>query len=129
VAEQLVVDANPVLAALLGGRAREIFFSGLFQFCSPQAALFEVAKYIPAVAKQAHCPRYIFIESFNYSQSKHVSPPSMNNFKMLPKPLSDIEIPAMSRYCLSQWLGVCPYGPTTRTLKDSQEFKSSRRAS
>jgi predicted nucleic acid-binding protein len=64
VAEQLVVDANPVLAALLGGRAREIFFSRLFQFCSPQAALFEVAKYIPAVAKHAELPEIHFYREF-----------------------------------------------------------------
>lgn len=49
-AEQLVVDANPLLAALLGGRAREVFFSRAFEFCSPQITLFEVAKYIPNVA-------------------------------------------------------------------------------
>jgi predicted nucleic acid-binding protein len=46
----LVVDANPLLAALLGGRAREIVFSDKFQLCAAQATLFEVAKHIPRVA-------------------------------------------------------------------------------
>mgnify|MGYP002084011253 CR=1 FL=1 len=49
---QLVVDANPLVAALLGGRAREIIFSRDVQLCSPQATLFEVAKYIPRVARK-----------------------------------------------------------------------------
>ena len=50
--ELLIADANPILAALLGGRAREVLFSDEFSFCSAQTVLFEVAKYLPQVAKQ-----------------------------------------------------------------------------
>jgi predicted nucleic acid-binding protein len=50
--ELLVVDANPLLSALLGGRAREILFCGRSAFFSPQATLFEVEKYLPFVAQK-----------------------------------------------------------------------------
>lgn len=48
----LVVDANPMLSALLGGQAREIFFDRNRVFFSPQATLFEVEKYLPFVARK-----------------------------------------------------------------------------
>ena len=48
----LVVDANPMLSALLGGRAREIFFDRRLALFSPQATLFEVEKYLPFVARK-----------------------------------------------------------------------------
>ncbi len=50
VSEPLVVDANPLIAAMLAGRARDILFSDKFRFCSAQATLFEVAKHLPWVA-------------------------------------------------------------------------------
>ncbi|MFM9964701.1 MAG: PIN domain-containing protein [Planctomycetaceae bacterium] len=50
--ETLVVDANPLLSALLGGQAREVLFSGKIVFYSSQHTLFEVAKYLPIVAKR-----------------------------------------------------------------------------
>ena len=54
VPEPLVVDANPLLAGLLGGRARDIIFSGLFQLYSTQHTLFEVERYISIVASRLH---------------------------------------------------------------------------
>lgn len=48
----MVVDANPMLAALLGGRAREILFSRRLAFYSPQPTLFEVEKYLAFVARK-----------------------------------------------------------------------------
>lgn len=50
--ETLVVDANPLLSALLGGQAREVLFSGKFTCLSSQHTLFEVEKYLPVVAKR-----------------------------------------------------------------------------
>jgi predicted nucleic acid-binding protein len=52
VTESLVVDANPLLSALLGGSAREVIFSGKFAFYAPQHTLFEVEKYLPRVARK-----------------------------------------------------------------------------
>ncbi|MCX7418171.1 MAG: PIN domain-containing protein [Planctomycetia bacterium] len=53
--ETLVVDANPLLSALLGGQAREVLFSGKIVFFSSQHTLFEVEKYLPSVAKRIGC--------------------------------------------------------------------------
>ena len=50
-----MVDANPLLSALLGGQAREVLFSGKIVFYSSQHTLFEVAKYLPSVAKRIGC--------------------------------------------------------------------------
>ena len=50
--ESLVVDANPILSALLGGTAREVLFSGRFVFFSTQHALFEVAKHLSSLSKR-----------------------------------------------------------------------------
>ena len=61
---QLVVDANPLIAALLGGRAREILFSGKFRFCSAQATLFEVAKHLAWVAGKLHLPESHLFQEF-----------------------------------------------------------------
>jgi predicted nucleic acid-binding protein len=56
VAEPLVVDANPIVSALLGGAAREVIFSGRFVFYSTQHTLFEVAKYLPLLADRLDVP-------------------------------------------------------------------------
>ena len=50
--EPLVVDANPIISALLGGAAREVIFSGKFTLYSTQHTLFEVEKYIPFMARK-----------------------------------------------------------------------------
>ncbi len=51
-AEPLVIDANPIVSALLGGAARGVVFSGRFTFYSTQHTLFEVAKYLPVLAQR-----------------------------------------------------------------------------
>jgi predicted nucleic acid-binding protein len=50
VSEPLVVDANPLIAALMGGRAEDILLSQRFSFHSAQHTMFEVQKYVPRVA-------------------------------------------------------------------------------
>jgi hypothetical protein len=49
--DSLVVDANPLLSALLGGRPLT-FCSRTPPFCSPQNTLFEVERYLPFVARE-----------------------------------------------------------------------------
>ena len=49
--ERLVVDANPILAALLGGMARRMFFeTDIQEFAIPGVTLTEVRGYLPHVA-------------------------------------------------------------------------------
>ena len=50
--DALVVDANPLLSALLGGQARDVLFSGRTTFLASQHTLFEVEKYLPRVANR-----------------------------------------------------------------------------
>lgn len=54
--EPLAVDANCLLSAMLGGRAREIAFSAKFQLFSPQVTLFEVPKHISWLASRLGKP-------------------------------------------------------------------------
>jgi predicted nucleic acid-binding protein len=64
VAEPLVVDANPMISALLGGAAREVIFSGNFTLYSPQHTLFEVEKFIPLMAKKLGRPELDLLREF-----------------------------------------------------------------
>jgi len=52
VTESLVVDANPLVSALLGGSARDVLLSGKFTFHAPQHTLFEVEKYLSRIAQK-----------------------------------------------------------------------------
>jgi predicted nucleic acid-binding protein len=48
---KLVVDANPILAALLGGQARRIFFEApIREFAVPEVVLSEVREHLPRLA-------------------------------------------------------------------------------
>lgn len=51
-AEPLVIDANPIISALLGRTAREVLACGRYVFFSTQYTLFEVARYLPRLAKR-----------------------------------------------------------------------------
>lgn len=49
--EKLVVDANPIVSALLGGASRRIFFeAGIHLFAVPEFILSEVRAHIPTLA-------------------------------------------------------------------------------
>jgi len=63
-AQRLVVDANEMLSALLGGAARAIIFSERFSLCSAQRTLFEVEKYLPCLAEKLGCPQQDLLRVF-----------------------------------------------------------------
>lgn len=50
--EIIIVDANPLLSALLGGKARSILLSGKFKFVTSEYTTWEVKKYIPLVSER-----------------------------------------------------------------------------
>ena len=52
----IVVDANPLLSALLGGKARAIILSGLFRFVTTEHTTWEVKKYIPSISEKSAVP-------------------------------------------------------------------------
>ncbi len=50
---RLVVDANPILAALLGGRARRVFFeTSVHELAVPEVVLSEVREHLPRLAQK-----------------------------------------------------------------------------
>lgn len=56
--ERLVVDAHPILSALLGGKARRTFFeAGTQEFAVPAAVLREVRDHLPELALKLDTPR------------------------------------------------------------------------
>lgn len=54
--ETIAVDANPLLSALRGGRARAALFSGKFILITAEFTTWEVKKYIPELAKESVVP-------------------------------------------------------------------------
>lgn len=60
--EKLVVDANPILSALMGGQATHIFFeAGIEEFAVPGVVIEEVRRYIPRMAKKVSVgPEFLF---------------------------------------------------------------------
>lgn len=51
--ETLVVDANPILSALLGGKAKRLFFeSGITEFAVADTVIEEVRRYLPKLAEK-----------------------------------------------------------------------------
>ena len=52
----IVVDANIILSALLGGKPSIILFDGRYQFTTTKFTIEEVSKYIPKVAKKLMAP-------------------------------------------------------------------------
>jgi predicted nucleic acid-binding protein len=65
VREPLVVDSNPFISALMGGRAEDILLSPKFSFSSTQHTLFEVQKYVPRVAAKLRVPEVEILRSYN----------------------------------------------------------------
>lgn len=55
--EKLAVDANPILSAIIGGKARSVFFdAGHISFYTTLFNFKEVEKYIPALASKRSLP-------------------------------------------------------------------------
>lgn len=51
--EKLVVDANPIISALLGGKAKRLFFeSDITEFAVADTAIEEVRRYLPKMAEK-----------------------------------------------------------------------------
>lgn len=62
--EPLIVDAAPLISALLGGTADQIIATGHFKLYSTQYTLFEVAKHLPRLAVLLECSELLLFETF-----------------------------------------------------------------
>lgn len=57
---EIVVDANIIISALIGGSSREILFDHRFKFLTTDFTIGEVEKYIPEISKKSNTEeRYI----------------------------------------------------------------------
>jgi predicted nucleic acid-binding protein len=63
--ETVVVDANPLLSTLRGGKARSVLFSGKFIFVTTEHTTWEVKKYIPELANQSGVPESELFYAFD----------------------------------------------------------------
>lgn len=53
---ELVVDANPLVSALLGGQSLRVLFSSLFRCVTTERTTWEVKRYIPMIAERSDVP-------------------------------------------------------------------------
>lgn len=51
----IIVDANPLMAALLGGRAAQIFVQAEVDFVTTETTIWEVRRYLPQLALKMNC--------------------------------------------------------------------------
>ncbi|NUO81051.1 hypothetical protein HUU05_13310 [candidate division KSB1 bacterium] len=63
--ETIAVDANPLLSALRGGRARAVLFSGKFFFLTTEFTTWEVKKYIPELSNKTDIPESELFYAFD----------------------------------------------------------------
>ena len=49
----IVVDANPIISALIGGVSKEVFFDHRFNFITTRFTLQEVKNYLPMISKKS----------------------------------------------------------------------------
>ena len=53
---ELVVDANPLISALLGGQALQLLFSSLLHCVTTERTTWEVKRYIPMISERSGEP-------------------------------------------------------------------------
>ena len=61
----IVVDANIIISALLGGKPSIILFDAKFQFTTSQFTINEVIKYFPKIAKKLNVPERELLSALN----------------------------------------------------------------
>ncbi len=64
--ETIAVDANPLLSALRGGKARTVLLSGKFTFITTDYTTLEVKKYIPELSNQSGVPENELLFAFDH---------------------------------------------------------------
>ena len=73
--EKLVVDANPILSALLGGKAKRLFFeAGITEFAVAGSVLEEVRTYVPQMAQKLGVGREFLFYALDLLPLKVYSP-------------------------------------------------------
>ena len=60
---KIVVDANVIISALIGGSSRDILFDHRYDFLTTEFTLEEVKKYIPEIAKKSKADEKFITET------------------------------------------------------------------
>jgi len=60
---KIVVDANVIISALIGGSSRDILFDHRYDFLTTKFTLEEVKKYIPEIAKKSDTDEKFIMET------------------------------------------------------------------
>lgn len=50
---KIIVDATPIISALIGGASKEILFNPIYDFLTTEFTINEVRKYIPYISKKS----------------------------------------------------------------------------
>ena len=50
---KIIVDATPIISALIGGTSREILFDPTYEFLTTEFTINEVKKYLPYIGKKS----------------------------------------------------------------------------
>lgn len=64
--ETITVDANPLLAALRGGKARLVLLSGKYTFITTEPTTWEVKKYLPILAQKSEVNEHELFYAFDH---------------------------------------------------------------
>jgi predicted nucleic acid-binding protein len=64
--ETLAVDANPLLSALRGGKARSVLLSDKFIFLTTEYTTWEVKKYLPEFSTESGIPESELFYTFDH---------------------------------------------------------------
>ncbi|MGM0510839.1 MAG: PIN domain-containing protein [Thermoplasmatota archaeon] len=60
---ELVVDANIIISALIGGSSREILFDHRYRFLTTKFTIGEVKKYVPVISNKADTDEKYILET------------------------------------------------------------------
>lgn len=96
----IVVDATPIISALIGGFSREVLFNHSFDFITTAYTIQEVTKYIPYISKKAGFSKEFIENLLNLLPLKIHNKKVYENFlpeaKSLIKDKKDVDILALA---------------------------------
>lgn len=62
---KIIIDATPIISALIGGVSREILFDPTYDFITTEFTINEVKKYLPYISKKSKIPLEKIEEALN----------------------------------------------------------------
>lgn len=122
--EQLVVDANPLIAALMEGKAKRLLRELGCTFYATQHTLFEVRRYLPKVVELLGRPEPLIEETYRKLPVTDCQPRVYEAHELAATNL--IATRMMFPWSHYHWQWGSLSGATTKIFKASRVFKSIR---